>query len=286
VVFAGGQGGALAGWSCAHEDEFLRPWSVSLHVLPSMSCIHEAGSSIVSLVPNNKQRPRQLLACSSCNAIMCRVCLETRWKADQWVDDATDWVCHKCLGDCPCKSCKSRSAFSRPGVQAQPKRSGPPVYGHTGTEDEEEDRSGPFLAPRTLAKQRKVALPPPESVRVDVYSDEGSNNRSSLEHVLVFVEEERSSLLDEKTPSLRQEEAGASFVAPTPPTPPIVGTDGVFTAPNPGPVDPTLSTPATGLPRPARGDLKHSNSTCNMAEFLSTMASPEPTHISWKAGLF
>ncbi len=62
-----------------------------------------------------KQRPRQLLACSDCNAILCRTCLETRWKTDQWLDDAQDWVCHKCRGECPCKSCKGRN-----GANARP----------------------------------------------------------------------------------------------------------------------------------------------------------------------
>ena len=55
-----------------------------------------------------KQRPRPLLACSSCNNIYCRVCLESRWKDDRWTAGLAEgeaWQCPKCVGDCCCKAC-------------------------------------------------------------------------------------------------------------------------------------------------------------------------------------
>lgn len=59
-----------------------------------------------------KQRPRPIAACAQCNTIICKLCLQDRWKNDQW-DEAcasAGWVCHKCVGTCVCKACKSKGA--------------------------------------------------------------------------------------------------------------------------------------------------------------------------------
>lgn len=57
-----------------------------------------------------KQRPRPIAACSQCNTIICKLCLQDRWKSDQWEEACatSTWVCHKCLGSCVCKACKSK----------------------------------------------------------------------------------------------------------------------------------------------------------------------------------
>lgn len=57
-----------------------------------------------------KQRPRPISACSACNTIICKICLQERWKTDQWEEACTtpNWVCHKCMGNCICKACKSK----------------------------------------------------------------------------------------------------------------------------------------------------------------------------------
>ena len=59
-----------------------------------------------------KQRPRPIAACSQCNTIICKLCLQDRWKNDQWEDacSSAGWVCHKCVGTCVCKACKSKGA--------------------------------------------------------------------------------------------------------------------------------------------------------------------------------
>lgn len=59
-----------------------------------------------------KQRPRPIAACSMCNTIICKLCLQDRWKTDQWDEACSQpsWVCHKCNGTCVCKSCKSKGS--------------------------------------------------------------------------------------------------------------------------------------------------------------------------------
>jgi len=101
-----------------------------------------------------KQRPRQLLACSDCNAILCRTCLETRWRTNQWLDQPVGWVCHKCRGDCPCKSCKGRS--------------GTRVVGHkrasfSMSATEEEDQDFTFAQPSRGPKTSKTRTSKPSA---------------------------------------------------------------------------------------------------------------------------
>jgi len=69
------------------------------------SCCHVCHVSM-------KQRPRPIAACSNCNTIICKLCLQDRWKTDQWEEacSTSNWVCHKCRGICVCKACKSKGA--------------------------------------------------------------------------------------------------------------------------------------------------------------------------------
>lgn len=56
-----------------------------------------------------KQRPRPTLACTQCNIIICKPCLQERWSTNQWIaSPANNWVCHKCRGVCVCKGCRNR----------------------------------------------------------------------------------------------------------------------------------------------------------------------------------
>lgn len=61
-----------------------------------------------------KQRPRPVCACSRCNTIICKVCLEERWREDLWLisTKTPNWLCPKCTNTCVCKSCKSKRAAS------------------------------------------------------------------------------------------------------------------------------------------------------------------------------
>jgi len=84
------------------------------------SCCHSCHVSM-------KQRPRPLLACSQCNNIYCRICLQTRWKSDKWEEGlAMDpWVCPKCTGDCVCKSCAKGQHKSVVKKRAHPSSAAP-----------------------------------------------------------------------------------------------------------------------------------------------------------------
>lgn len=73
-----------------------------------------------------KQRPRPLLACSTCNNIYCRICLESRWKTDKWAEGVSQgdaWVCPKCVGDCACKACTKGAKAASVRKRAAPSAS-------------------------------------------------------------------------------------------------------------------------------------------------------------------
>lgn len=95
-----------------------------------------------------KQRPRQVLACKDCNTIICKVCLETRWKTSQWIDNCDSWLCLKCRGECPCKSCKGRKQGLHNPVSNKRDLS----FMSDVSEDEVKEAGEMFITPRVAKK--------------------------------------------------------------------------------------------------------------------------------------
>lgn len=116
-----------------------------------------------------KQRPRQLLACAACNTIICRTCLETRWKTDQWAEGCLEdqWVCHKCRGDCPCKACRGKG-----GAAVASRKRANSISGGFSSNSAEDRKDEEFAGPEAMQmgddESQLLALATPAFAFADV----------------------------------------------------------------------------------------------------------------------
>lgn len=109
-IYVSSEGSAVGGFlSASHSNNRRLAHPVADSRNPNSPKPHHCTCCHVCHV-SMKQRPRPVSSCSQCNTIICKLCLQDRWKTDQWEEacSSSAWVCHKCLGSCVCKACKSK----------------------------------------------------------------------------------------------------------------------------------------------------------------------------------